>query len=118
MSTIWTNRRPGEVCTPSNDPEIPAVVVATFYDSDWIRIPDDTPDPANPERRHPQAGQQVRATRRFRSIDPARKHGGEHHAHLWAEGAGLGVAETPGGFVVYEIASWPSGLPVHDDRWG
>lgn len=106
MSTVWGQRAPGARMMQAEEEE-GLLVLGDFYSSDAFRVPEDTP--------HALAGTRVRVSRRFRSIDPSGTYEGEGFAHVWCAG-GLGVAELPGRFVVYETASWNDDLPRHDDE--
>ena len=116
--TVWGQRAPGDKAMRAVDPDtgIPGtltdpdralVVIGEFFASDAMRIPENTPA-FDGDGLHPYAGQRVRVTFAFRSLDPAGVHPGEHYAHLWNHESGVGVCETPGGFIVYEAATLPS----------
>lgn len=128
--TYWTTRHPFDRSAKLADPDGEAlhgidrgvIVIAGFEGSDWIRVPPETPAP-NGRGLHPYAGRQVRVTHRFRSVDPTGNAPGDHYVHLWAQDAGVGVAETPAGFAVYHLEPaeiggmhgfrWPEGWPQH-----
>lgn len=112
-NTVWLEERsPGDLAARAKyEPGAPrypdgaVVVYGPFYAMDWFTVPAETP--------HPAAGQRVRVTRRFYGPDPHMVGQGpqaeeDYVAHLWAEGAGIGVAESPQGFAVYELTGWPA----------
>lgn len=117
--TVWTRRSPGQHVSLAHDPETGAttseLVISDFTAIDHVRIPEDTPHPSEASARHPFAGQRLRISRSFYSIDPTGS-GDRLVAHVWVEKAGLGIAETRGGFKVYELPRQPSEL-TYAERW-
>jgi len=123
--TIWTKRTPGQGSIAHvKDEPCTLLMGARWWDSDWMMIPDDTPQADG--TLHPAAGHRARVTRRFYAADPLDHSSQRAVPHLWAESVGLGVAECPKGFACYETAGWPEGTwrageqvrgPDVDDQW-
>lgn len=115
-NTVWGNRAPGDMVVQSE--EDPAMaVIADFYSQDAMQIPEDTPR-LDRHHLHEFAGQRVRVSCAFRSVDPTNTYHGERFVHLWSEEAQLGVVELHFKFVVYHLGKWPEDWPKHDLRLG
>lgn len=116
--TLWSNRRPGEMASRVIDPDtgqplrdLPdsaMVIMARWIDSDAFQVPH--------EVAHPAAGQRVRVSCSFLSLDPLNPQDGRMVAHLWAEREGIGVCESPSGFGCYLLTDWPADWPREQYR--